>query len=207
MTFEQALDESDVLAEELLSSVDLPLYDDSQRLRIAHVACSLAFEHWHSARVLLRSGLLSSAVVVHRSQFESALRSVWLTCAATDLDISKLTANLGRDSGQAAKNVSQAQDMMSALAKSGPKEAHAALVRFKENSWGVLNSFVHAGIHPLRRHLEGYPAELALGILCNANGLAVLCGMQAVALSGIQPLQKEVLALAARHSFCMPPPL
>lgn len=207
MIFERALDESDVLAEELLSSVDLPLYDDSQRLRIAHVACSLAFEHWHSVRVLLRSGLLSSAVVVHRSQFESTLRSVWLTYAATDLDVSKLTANLGRDSEQAAKNVPQAQDMMSALAKSGPKEAHAALAGFKENSWKALNSFVHAGIHPLRRHLEGYPAELALSILCNANGLAVLCGMQAVALSGAQPFQKEVLALAARHSSCMPPPL
>ncbi|HKR75279.1 MAG TPA: hypothetical protein VJR95_01360, partial [Rhodanobacter sp.] len=84
---------------------------------------------------------------------------------------------------------------------------HAALARFKENSWKALNSFVHAGIHPLRRHLEGYSESLAHGVLCNANGIAVFSGMQAVVLSGAQPLQKEVLVIAAKHSSCMPPSL
>ena len=97
--------------------------------------------------------------------------------------------------------------MMQALEISGPKEAYDALARFKNHSWKALNSYAHAGIHPLRRHAEGYPAALAHGVLCNSNALAILSGMQAVVLSGAQPLQRELLALGARHSSCMPPPL
>lgn len=203
----RALDESDAVAEELLSLVNLPLYNNSPRVATADVACSLAFEYWHALRLLLRDGLLPSALVVHRSQFEAIVRSVWLTCAASDSDVSKLSANLDLDTEQAAKNVPQIQQMLDALEKSGPKEAHAALARFKDNSWKTLNSYAHAGIHPLRRHADGYPVALAHGVLCNANGLALLSGMQAAVLSGVQSLQRDVLNLGARHSACMPPPL
>jgi hypothetical protein len=207
MNLDNALKESEEFADELLELIDLPLCNDTARVGIADVACSLSLEHWHSVRRLLADGLMSSALVVHRSQFEAVLRSVWLTYAAPDADIAKLTTVLDLESEQAAKNFSQAQHMMEALAKSGPKEAHAALARFKDNSWKALNSYAHAGIHPLRRHADGYPVALAHGVLCNANGLAVLSGMQAAVLSGAQPLQREVLALAAKHSTCMPPPL
>jgi len=207
MNLDSALEESKEFADELLAIIDLPLFNDSVRVGISDVACSLSLEHWHAVRHLLAEGFMSSALVVHRSQFEAVLRSVWLTYAATDADVAKLTTVLNLESEQAAKNISQAQNMMDALARSGPKEAYAALARFKDNSWKALNSYAHAGIHPLRRHADGYPIALAHGVLCNANGLAVLSGMQAVVLSGAQPLQREVLALAARHSTCMPPPL
>jgi hypothetical protein len=207
MNLDNALKESEEFADELLELIDLPLCNDTARVGIADVACSLSLEHWHSVRRLLADDLMSSALVVHRSQFEAVLRSVWLTYAAPDADVAKLTTVLDLESEQAAKNLSQAQHMMEALAKSGPKEAHAALARFKDNSWKALNSYAHAGIHPLRRHADGYPVALAHGVLCNANGLAVLSGMQAAVLSGAQPLQREVLALAAKHSTCMPPPL
>ena len=207
MDLERALEESDAFANELLAVIDLPLCNDTAKVVVADNACSLAFEHWHSVRLLLQGGLLPSALVVHRSQFEAILRSVWLTYAASDADVAKLTATLDIQSEQAAKNISQAQKMMEELAKSGPKEAHAALTRFKDNSWKALNSYAHAGIHPLRRHAGGYPVALAHGVLCNSNGLAVLSAMQAVVLSGAQPLQKEVITIAARHQTCMPPPL
>lgn len=207
MDLNRALEESDALAEELLALVDLPLCNDTARVDIADTACSLSFEHWHSVRLLLAGSLLPSALVVHRSQFEAILRSIWLTYAASDGDVARLASDLSLEAEQAAKGVSQTQDMMAALAKSGPAEAHAALARFKDNSWKALNSYAHAGIHPLRRHADGYPTGLMHGVLCNANGLAILSGMQAAVLSGAQPLQREVLALAARHPSCMPPPL
>lgn len=207
MRLHHALEESDAIAEELLALVDLPLCNESDRVAIADVACSLAFEHWHSLRLLLHARILPSALVVHRSQFEAILRSVWLTYAASDAEVSKLTASLDLESEQAAKNIAQAQLMIEALAKSGPKEAHAALSRFKDDSWKALNSYAHAGIHPLRRHADGYPEPLMLNVLCNANGLAVLSAMQAAVLGGEQPLQRKVLQLAARHASCMPPPL
>src|SRR4051812_27006176 len=115
MDLPRALDESDAIAQELLRIIDLPLCNDSARVKVADAACSLALEHWHAVRHLLRGGLFPSALVVHRSQFEAILRSVWLTYVASAADIGKLSAPLDLQSEQVAKNVSQTQDMMDAV--------------------------------------------------------------------------------------------
>lgn len=200
-------DESDTFAEELVAVVDLPLFDGSLKIRTSDVACSLALEHWHSARALLRAGLLPSALVVHRAQFEALTRSIWLAYAAPDDQLFKLTSTLSLESEQAAKNMPQVAEMMQILAKKAPQQAYEALSRFKDNSWKALNSYAHAGIHPIRRHAEGYPVKLIHDVLRNANGLAVMTCMQAVVLSGRQPLQRTLLELAGKRSTCMPPPL
>lgn len=207
MDIDSALDESDELAAALLAVIDLPLLDNSPRIQVSDTACSLSLEHWHSVRALLHYGLLPSALVVHRAQFESIVRSIWLTYAASDHSVSKLMATLNIESEQAAKNVPQLLEMIQEISKKGPPQAHAALMRFKDNSWKALNSYAHAGLHPLRRHRDGYPAALIHGTLCNANGLAILSCMQAVVLSGEQPLQRKLLDLAAKYPECMPAPL
>lgn len=207
MGIDSALEESDQVAEELLAIIDLPLCNDTARVEVAAVACSLSIEHWHATRILITAGALPSALVVHRSQFEAVLRSVWLTYAASEAEVAKLADRLTTDTEQAAKNIAQTQAMIEALAKSGPKQAYDALARFKDHSWKALNSYAHAGIHPLVRHAEGYPEPLALNVLRNSNGLGLLAGMQAVVLAGIQPLQKQVLELGNKHPNCMPPPL
>lgn len=93
---------------------------------------------------------------------------------------------------------------MYAVGKSAPPQAFDALNRFKSNSWKALNSYAHAGIHPLRRHAEGYPLQLFEGVVRNANGLGVMAAMQSVVLSGAQPLQREILTLASQYPSCMP---
>lgn len=207
MDLSRAFEASEELAEALLSSIDLPLLDDSPRIKFADVACSLSLEHWHALRSLLHGALLPSALVIHRAQFEAIVRSIWLTYAATEGEVTKLATELDLASEQAAKNVAQTVDMMGAIEKKAPLQAYAALARFKTHSWKALNSYAHAGIHPLRRHSEGYPTSLIHAVLCNANGLAVMSCMQAVVLSGEQPLQRTVLDIAARYPDCMPPPL
>lgn len=199
--------ESDDLAEELQKIIDLPPCNRSSKMMISDVACSLSLEHWHSTRVLLRGGLLPSALVVHRAQFEALTRSIWLTYAASDAQVSKLTADLSLESEQAAKNMPQIAQMIQALEKSGPLQAYEALARFKDNSWNALNSYAHAGIHPIRRHHDGYPVQLIHDVLRNANGLAIVSCMQAVVLSGRQPLQQIILDLIVKRSTCMPPSL
>ena len=203
----ELFDESDALGVELLALVDVPPSDDSPRVRTSDIACSLSLEHWDSARALLRAGLLPSAIVVHRAQFEALARSVWLLYAASDDHLAKLAAALTPESEQAAKNMPQLAEMMQDLAKKAPPQAHDALSRFKENSWKALNSYAHAGIHPIRRHGDGYPVEFVHDVLRNANGLAVVSCMQAAVLAGEQPLQRTVLDLASKRPACMPPPL
>lgn len=199
--------DSDALAAELLAIIGIPIFDNSRRIIISDIACSLALEHWHSVRTLLGAGLLPSAAVVHRAQFEALTRSIWLLYAASDEQLAKFDATLTLDSEHAAKNVSQTNEMMEHLSKKAPPQAYDALARFKDNSWRALNSYVHAGIHPIRRHGDGYPANLLNDVLRNTNGLAVVTCMQAVVLSGQQPLQRKVLDSAARYPACMPPSL
>src|SRR5690606_16757234 len=198
-------DEPDARAAAVLQRIDLTFFETSLRMGPRDVACSLSLQHWASARELLRSGLLPSAIVVHRAQFEALARSIWLLYAASDGHLSKLTATLSLESEQAAKNMPQTAEMMQDLAAKAPAPAYEALSRFKENSWKVLNSFAHAGIHPIRRHDDGYPVQLLHDVLRNANGLAVVGCMQSAVLSGQQPLQRNILAAAAKRPTCMPP--
>jgi hypothetical protein len=200
-------DESDQLSDEILAEIDLPLLDDSARVRTSDVACSLSLEHWHSVRALLRAGVLASALVVHRAQFEALVRSLWLAYAASDEQVVNLSRELSIVADQAAKNAPLVADMMKALAEKAPAPAYDAIARFKATSWSALNSYAHAGLHPLRRHADGYPVALVHDVLRNANGLALVSCMQAVVLSGEQPKQRSILERAATHPNCMPPPL
>lgn len=193
------------LSAKLFALIDLPLQEQSTRLKTSDVACSMSLEHWSASINLLKAALLPSAVTVHRAQFEALLRSIWVLYAASDLQIARLSSELTLEAEQAAKNLPMVADMMSAVERQGPPQAHDALKRFKVNSWKALNSYAHAGIHPLRRHAEGYPAQLIESIARNANGLAIVAAMQASVLSGLQPLQRDILNLAAHYPDCMPP--
>lgn len=195
------------LAVQLFKLIDLPLLNASSRLAVSDVACSMSLEHWTATRSLLKTAMLPSAVTVHRVQFEALLRSLWVLYVASEEQLAKLSAVLTIETEQDAKNLPQVAEMMTALSKNGPPQAYEALSRFKDNSWKALNSYVHAGIHPIRRHAEGYPIQLIESIAKNANGLAILSAMQAAVLSGVQPLQREILDLAAQYPDCMPPPL
>lgn len=198
-------DKSNDLAERLLEITFLPLFDGSSRIAISDTAFSLSIDYWHSVRVLLEAELLPPAAVLHRAQFEALTRSIWLLYSASEQQLSKLTADLSLKTEQTAKNMPSVSLMMQALEKSAPKPAYDALTRFKDHSWKALNSYVHAGIHPIRRQRDGYPVELIYNVLRNANGLGVVACMHAVVLSGQQPLQKEVLEIAGKYPDCMPP--
>ncbi|SEH05313.1 DUF6988 family protein [Candidatus Venteria ishoeyi] len=200
-------EQSEKFASELYKLINLPLYDSSDRIITSDIACSMALEHWDATLRTLSIGLLPSGVVVHRSQFEALVRSVWLLYVATENNIAKLSKDLTIETEQSAKNMPSVVQMMAEIEKKAPPQAFDALNRFKENSWKALNSYVHAGIHPIRRHAEGYPVKLIENVTRNANGLAIVSAMQAVVLCGIQPKQKEILNLAALYPNCMPPPL
>lgn len=132
------------------------------------------------------------------------VRSVWLAYAAHDADLAKLTATLDLESEQAAKNIPAVNVMLQHIQEKAPAAAYSALARFKEHNWKALTSYTHAGIHPLRRHADRYPDALLEAVLCNANGVGIMSCMQAVVLSGAQPMQNQVLEIAAKYPRCTP---
>ena len=207
MSFTTLIKASNNFEEELFSLISTPRFNNSARFIVSELACSLSFEHWASLRLLLSNNLLPSAAVIHRVQFEFLVRSIWILYAASETQIEKLSIELSLETEQAAKNLPSVARMMQDLSIKAPEEAFAALSRFKVHSWKALNSYVHAGIHPLARHDSGYPHQLIENLFKNSNGLAVVAGMQASVLSEQQGMMKMVLDLAKKYEFCMPPPL
>jgi len=200
MDFNLLFDQSDALAAEVIQVIERPLYDESDRFRVSDLLCSLSIEHAHSARALLAAGLMSSALVIHRAQFEAVMRAIWSLYAASDGEVEKLANNLTVDTEQAAKNLPSATTMMAELAKKAPTPPVEALREFMDYNWKALNSYAHAGIHPVRRHMEGYPSALIREALLNVNGMLMLAAMQASILTGAPGLQRQVLTVGERYS-------
>lgn len=196
---------SEELMTKLSNLLDHPLFDDSPRITASYGFCGIAIEHGDSTRLLAKSGLVTSAIVVHRSQFEALVRAVWVLYSAKDTHIEKLTADLNPEAEQNTKNLPQVNDMLAELEKN-PVAAipYQALSEFKQYSWRALNSYVHAGIHPLRRTTDGYPIELVVQFIKISNGITVLAGMQVAVLTGSQQIVRNVRDLHIPFADCLP---
>jgi len=178
------LNRSDELHVEILGLFDgVPAYPGI-RHEVALVACGMALEHALSLRLLVRAECYTSALSMMRLQYEALTRSVWLLYAATDLQVETLASPLTLDAEHAAKKMPMFAAMLDQIVKTAPDQASRMLLNFKETNYHAMNSFVHSGIHPLRRHAEGYPVKLVQDVLRNSNGLNVMTLQVGVILTG-----------------------
>lgn len=63
---------------------------------------------------------------------------------------------------------------------------------------------MHGGIHPLRRHADGFPVHLALQILRNSNGLTTMTGMALAILTGDEAIAKPMSKIQPEFADCLP---
>lgn len=178
------LNKSDELHAEILGLLHcVPAYPGI-RHEVALVACGMALEHALSLRLLVRAECYTSALSMMRLQYEALTRSVWLLYAATDLQVETLASPLTLDAEHAAKKMPMFAAMLDQIVKTAPDQASRMLFNFKETNYHAMNSFVHSGIHPLRRHAEGYPAKLIQDVLRNSNGLNVMTLQVGIVVTG-----------------------
>lgn len=168
------LDRSDELHLEVLGLLDGASTYPGIRYEVALVACGVALEHALSLRLLVRAQCYTSAISMMRLQYEALTRSVWLLYAATDVQVDKMTSPLSLDAEHAAKKMPMFGAMLEQIVMTAPKQASRMLLGFKDANYHAMNSFVHSGIHPLRRHVEGYPIKLIQDVVRNSNGLSVM---------------------------------
>jgi hypothetical protein len=181
--------------------------DTSERISASFSACSISVEHAGGLRMLMREALPSPAICLMRLQCEALTRSIWLLYAAPDSDINKLQATLTLAAEKAANKLPMLSDMLKAIEGKAPPEVTQKLNQFKDVSAGALNSFVHGGIHPLKRHSEGYPLPLLIQIIRNSNGLLGMSGQMLAILAGNANLQKRIVGLYHAFNDCFPEPL
>jgi len=207
MLRDEVLDASERLSNDLEVAFSVPPYDSSDRKRVSLLACSLSLEHADAVRLLLASTLIPSALVAHRAQYEAAVRGVWAFYAASDGHIDKLASELTVDAEKSAKNLPSTSEMMISLGSKAPAVAYQVLSNFKDHSWNALNSFAHAGIHPLKRHEHGFPPLLIEQTQKNANAIAIVSAMQAAVLTGRQPLVHKIGTFQIKYQDVLPPRL
>jgi len=100
-----------------------PPYDDSEKIAVSKIMCSVAFEHAESLKILLASHNFTSAIGILRLQFESLVRAMWVFYIASDIAISKLTAELNDNNAKRAGKLPMLSEMIIKLESKAPKNA------------------------------------------------------------------------------------
>lgn len=179
-------------------------FDVSSRITASFQACSVSLEHARGLRTLMAEDMPTSAIALMRLQFEALTRSVWLLYAAPDAAVEKLTAPLSPSNEKAANKLPMLAEMLAAIDGKAPPPALQMLNQFKEITAAALNSFVHGGIHAIKRHSEGYPVPLLIQVLRNSNGLLTITGMMFATLAGDQELMRKMSQIQAPFRECLP---
>lgn len=187
-----------------LPAGELHLAIQEPRHEAAAAAALIAVEHAAALRAAAQVGAMNSAAAVLRLQYEAVLRAAWLLFAAGPGQVDKLTKALDLDAEQAAKNLPGYLDMLTAIERTAPAGLAQPLVEFNRYSRHALNSFVHAGIHPLTRAREGFPAELAEAVLRFSAAMLHFAYRLMAALTGSQLRMNNVTRAYSDYADCLP---
>ncbi|WP_225923743.1 DUF6988 family protein [Pseudomonas azerbaijanorientalis] len=201
---EDFLNRSDELHIEILHLLKGVTPFPGTRHEVAMVACDMALEHALSLRLLVRTQCYTSALAMLRLQYEALTRAVWLLYAAKDQQVESLAAALTLEAEHSAKKLPMFSQMLHEIVERAPVQASSMLMNFKDVNYHAMNSFVHSGIHPLRRHSEGYPPELIQSGIQNSNGLNVMTLQLGVILTGDPCLSGTVRAVQEKHHQVLP---
>lgn len=167
-------------------------------------ACTLCIEHARVLRAAFAVAAPNSGAAVLRLQYEALLRAAWLLYGAGPAHIDKLGRALDLEAEQAAKNLPGYMEMLDAVVKKAPQDFSTPIAEFNKYSRHALNSFVHSGIHPLRRAREGFPLELGATIVRFSNGVMHFAYRMLASLSSSQRRMDRVTSVYIEFPDCVP---
>lgn len=214
MDIEQILRRSDELDDVIVRMLDLDRYPEhgecAQRMTLSVTAASLSIDHARAMRALVADGFVSSAAPLMRLQFESTTRSAWLLFAATEEQIILASAPLTAEADEAARKLPAAREMIKQLRNASSTVPAAAapaamLGRFEDMQRHALNSFVHVGVHALRRHQDGFPRQLVWQLIECSNGLVTISAMMLAILTGDRVLAARMNRVHLGFEDCLTP--
>ena len=143
-------------------------------------------------------------VPLQREPYEALVRATWILHVASEAQVGRLAGELSSERQQAAKNLPSVKDMLEALVRSGPPGSGQSLARFRDRLWDGLNSFVHAGLHPLARRHSGYPTQLLADVLRNSNAVMALTGIVLTELNQEEQAAWRFSTVLSEFADCVP---
>lgn len=207
ITFDTLLERSDAFEEAISAcfpETGLVLAVSSQQNDLVATACMLCIEHASVLRAAFADAAPNSGSAVLRLQYEALLRASWLMYAATPTQVDKLGRTLDLDAEQSAKSLPGYMDMLDAVVKRAPQGLSAPIAEFNQYSRHMLNSFVHSGIHPLRRARDGFPVTMAATVVRFSNALMHFAYRMLASLTGSQRRMDRVTHVYKEFADCVP---
>lgn len=214
MDLERLLLRSDELDATIMRMLDLDHYPEygvgTERMGLSVTAASLSIDHARALRSLVEDGFVSSAVPLMRLQFESTTRSAWLLFAASETQVTLAAAPLTVEVDEAARKLPVAREMIkqlrgASIAVPAAAAPAAMLGRFEDMQRHALNSFVHVGVHALRRHQDGFPLKLVCQLVECSNGLGTIAAMLLAMLTGDRVLAARMNRVHVGFEDCLTP--
>lgn len=198
----RALQLHNAVAAHVANLIPLP----EKRFIVSFHAGLLSLDHARGAVILIDNGLGTSAVSLLRPQYESLVRGIWLLHAATENWVDKLGEPLTVESARRANEGPMLAEMLKQLdASDAPAQLVEQLREFKDVSWKAMSSYTHGGIHPLARTLSGFPVQLAIDAMRNANGLVCIAAQLVTILAGdAQRHMPTIRKLHVDFADCVP---
>ena len=184
---------------------ELEVNHGDSRASITMDALMVAVQHGDALRVLLGMDLGVSGVSLLRLQYEAVIRAVWTMFVATPSDLAALSAPVTPGTTKVANSLGMAGQLLAAIEKSqAPADLKRSLREVRTSSWDVMNSYVHAALHPLRRHDSAQEHEMTTALRMS-NGLAVIaCGLSVIAVRR-SARQHDINVVCVSFPECMPP--
>lgn len=188
------------LKEEIINST---LIDYEPRLELVEQCIYISFEHGMGVNTLLTLDMPIQAMVLFRSQFESAVRAYWLLFCASDHQISKLGFSYTFEEQFIKDTCPSLSEMLERLHKADipAKSVINMFVEFKKYHLNQLNSFVHTGKHSFTRDEIGFDENLVLSLMRQSNNL-ITASSQLMLVHTVPDKQKFIHLLIEKYRDC-----
>jgi hypothetical protein len=201
---EALLTKSNLLINEISPILAVGPNQNDKRWSGSWIMSDVALEHAHSLQSLMEIGNFTSAFSILRLQFDALTRSVWLLWGATDSKVERIMQDLTNDTANADNGLPSHVDMIKQIEKSAPAEATRLLKEFREVTWKASSSFVHGGIHAMKRHSEGYPVILVKQIIISSNGLIMVTAVHLATLTGNEHVTNDIIRIRDKYRDVLP---
>lgn len=193
---------------ELIFSIsDEPLVEKTLRLKASDSLGFISIEHAAALRFLINKAQCNtSAVALFRLQYEALLKALWTFYIATDEQIDLIVGDLSDE--RAEKNnrdLPSVSKMLKQLEDANTPAHHTILqlIQFKDIAWKPLNSFVHSGLHAVKRNMHGYPDELIFAVIKQSNNLMYISAYSLAFNTGSQEILENISRTRKNFKDCL----
>ena len=201
---EKLLTDSSLLLNEIDPIISVGPNQNNKRWLGSWIMCDVSLEHAHSLQTLMNIGNSTSAVSMLRLQFDALTRAVWLLWGATESKVERIMQELTVDTANADNGLPSHLDMIKQIDGKAPAEATRMLKEFRDVTWKASSSYVHSGIHVMKRHGEGYPIPLTRQIIVNSNGLVMLSAVHLATMTGNEHVVGDIARIRDAYRSVLP---